>query len=127
MSARATLRVHVLFGLGSGESATEALDSAVECAAGAGDELTVAVFGNPGERERLIARARDHLAGTDLEAEVVELDEDPAGRLVELAETEGIDRIAIPGGERSPLGKIQLDSVAEFVLLNATTTVTLIR
>jgi nucleotide-binding universal stress UspA family protein len=53
--------------------------------------------------------------------------EDPAGRLVELAETEGFDRIAIPGGERSPLGKIQLDSVAEFVLLNATTTVTLIR
>lgn len=119
--------MHVLFGLGPGESATEALDSAVERAAGASDELTVAVFGDPGEREWLAARACDHFAGTDLEAEVVELGEDPAGRLVELAETEGFDRIAIPGGERSPLGKIQLDSVAEFVLLNATTTVTLIR
>jgi nucleotide-binding universal stress UspA family protein len=119
--------VHVLFGLGPGQSAPDAFDSAVERAAEAGDELTVAVFGDPGDRGRLAALAHERLAGTGLDATVRELDEDPAGRLVELAETEGFDRVVLPGGERSPLGKIQLDSVTEFVVLNATTTVTLIR
>jgi len=51
----------------------------------------------------------------------------PGSRLVELAEREGADRIVLGGGETSPLGKVQLGSVAEFVLLNAKTTVTLVR
>jgi nucleotide-binding universal stress UspA family protein len=125
--AGATERVHVLLCLGPGEPAVEAFDSAVERATEADDEVTVAVFGDPEDRERLTARARDRLEGVDVPAELRELESDPASRLVELAEQEGFDRIVLSGGERSPLGKIQLSRVAEFVLLNATTTVTLIR
>ena len=47
--------------------------------------------------------------------------------LLELADDGGYDRIVLPGGRRSPLGKIQLGSTLEFVLLNAQTTVTLVR
>lgn len=119
----------VLFGLGPGESASDAFERVVERASETGDDLTVAVFGDPEERERLKARARDRLAHAEGAATVTvrELESDPGSRLLELAEREAFDRIVIPGGERSPLGKIQLDSVAEFVVLNATTSVTLIR
>ena len=43
------------------------------------------------------------------------------------AERDGFDRIVLGGGERSTLGKIQLGSIVEFVLLNAQTPVTLVR
>jgi len=46
---------------------------------------------------------------------------------VTIANQESFDRIVLGSGERSPLGKIQLGSVAEFVLLNAQTSVTLVR
>jgi nucleotide-binding universal stress UspA family protein len=52
---------------------------------------------------------------------------DSADEPVELADSEGFDRLVIPGGKRSPLGKIRLDDLIEFVLLNAETTVTLHR
>ncbi len=44
-----------------------------------------------------------------------------------IAESEEFDRIVLGGGGRSPLGKIQLGPIVEFVLLNAQTPVTLIR
>jgi len=47
--------------------------------------------------------------------------------LVEVAEREGFDRIVLGGGETSPLGKVKLGSIAEFVILNAGVSVTLIR
>jgi nucleotide-binding universal stress UspA family protein len=119
--------VHVLFALSPGESSLDALETALERAVETGDDLTVAVFGDAADRERLARQATERLAAADLAADVRELDSDPAAHLVELAEREGVDRIALPGGQRSPLGKIQLDSVVEFVLLNATMTVTLIR
>ena len=119
--------MHVLYGLGPGESAIEALETALDRAVAAGDEVTVAVYGDSAEREHLRDLARDRLAEADVPGSVRELEDDPAGRLVALAEQEGFDRVVLPGGERSPLGKIRLDSLTEFVLLNATTTVTLIR
>jgi nucleotide-binding universal stress UspA family protein len=119
--------MHVLFGLGPDESVVETLDVVLDRIAETGDDLTVAVFGDPGDREALAAHAHERLAESDVPAEVREVTDDPGSRLVELAATEGFDRIVLPGGERSPLGKIQIHSVAEFVLLNATTTVTLIR
>jgi nucleotide-binding universal stress UspA family protein len=119
--------MHVLFGLGPDESAVGTFDVAIDRIAETGDDLTVVVFGDPGDREALAATAHERLADAGLSAEVREVTGDPGSRLVELAETEAFDRIVLPGGERSPLGKIQIDSVTEFVLLNATTTVTLIR
>jgi nucleotide-binding universal stress UspA family protein len=119
--------MHVLFGLGPDESALEALDVAIGRAGEMGDDLTVAVFGDAADRDLLAERARGPLDTLDSPTDVRELSGDPGGRLVELAESEGFDRIVLPGGTRSPLGKIQFDDVTEFVLLNATTTVTLIR
>jgi nucleotide-binding universal stress UspA family protein len=119
--------MHVLFGLGPDESAVGAFGTAVERVAETGDDFTVAVFGDPGARESLAAHAHERLAAAGVSAEVREVTSDPGSRIVELAESEGFDRIVLHGGERSPLGKIQIDSVTEFVLLNATTTVTLIR
>ncbi len=119
--------MHVLFALGPGESSLDAFETALGRATEAGDDLTVGVFGDTADRERLANRATDRLAEADLAADVRELDSDPAPRLVELAEREGVDRIALSAGQRSPLGKIQLDGVTEFVLLNATMSVTLIR
>jgi nucleotide-binding universal stress UspA family protein len=119
--------VYVLYGLGPGQSAAAALETALDRAAAAGDEVTVAVYGDSEEREHLRDLARDRLADADVPGTVRDLEDDPGGQLVALAEQEGFDRIVLPGGERSPLGKIRLDSLTEFVLLNATTTVTLIR
>jgi len=119
--------VHVLFALGPGESSLDAFETALDRAIEADDDLTVAVFGDAADRERLAGQAHDRLADTDLAADVRELESEPAPHLVELAEREGVDRIVLSGGERSPMGKIQLNSLAEFVLLNATMTVTLIR
>jgi len=119
--------VHVLYGLGPGESAIEALETVLDRATAAGDEVTVAVYGGGEERKHLRNLAADRLGDANVTGSIRELEDDPAGRLVALAEREEFDRIVLPGGERSPLGKIRLDTLTEFVLLNATTTVTLIR
>ena len=52
---------------------------------------------------------------------------DPGSELVDIAEQEGFDEIALGGGQTSPMGKINVGSIAEFVLLNARTTVRLMR
>ncbi|MFT4922881.1 MAG: nucleotide-binding universal stress UspA family protein [Haloarculaceae archaeon] len=125
--ADANSGMRVLLGLGPDESALDALEITSQRASKAGDDLTVVVFGDPEDRERVASRVREHLAEADVSANVREIEDDPGGKLLEIAEIEEFDRIALPGGKRSPLGKIQLNSVAEFVLMNATTTVTLIR
>jgi nucleotide-binding universal stress UspA family protein len=44
-----------------------------------------------------------------------------------VAEREGFDRVVLGGGETSPLGKVTLGEIAEFVVLNANVSVTLVR
>jgi hypothetical protein len=44
-----------------------------------------------------------------------------------MAETGGFDEIALGGGQTSPMGKINVGSIAEFVLLNARVSVRLVR
>lgn len=119
--------MRLLLGLGPDESALDALETTVERVGETGDSLTVVVYGDPADRETLRRRTRDRLAAAGVSADVREVETDPGSQLAEVAELEAFDRIVLPGGERSPLGKIQLDSVAEFVVLNANTTVTLIR
>jgi nucleotide-binding universal stress UspA family protein len=120
----------VLLGVGGSDDGLTALDRTIERTREAGDELTVAVVENPAVdrttgaiREAVEERLRE--AG--LEAEVVVVEGHPGSRLVELAEREGFDRIVLGGGETSPLGKVSLGSIAEFVVLNATVSVTLVR
>jgi nucleotide-binding universal stress UspA family protein len=124
-----TSSMHILLGVGGDDRSLEALTETVERARATGDDLTVALYGEgdgqtPSDAEGAV---RDRLAALNFEATVRTLDGDPGSSLVTVAEAEEFDRIALPGGYRSPLGKIQLDPVSEFVLLNASTTVTLVR
>lgn len=119
----------VLLGLGAGADSLEVLEQTTRRAIDAGDELTVAI-GGPGPTDSvddLEARVRETLSEADLEASVRTVDGEFGGRLVELAERESFDRIVLEGGDRSPMGKIQISNTAEFVLLNARTSVTLVR
>lgn len=123
--------MHVLLGVGGSALSYRALDETIERAREAGDDLTVAVFENEEidtDADAVEARVRETLDEADFDAEIRHVEgEAPGSQLVDIAEREGFDRIVLGGGERSTLGKIQLGSVAEFVLLNAQTPVTLIR
>lgn len=89
-------------------------------------DVTVAIY-NVEKEQDIEARIRDQLESEGIEPAVCHIKGDAGGQLVEIAESEEFDRIVLPGGSRSPLGKIQLDSVVEFVILNAQTSVTLAR
>ena len=122
--------MHVLLGVGGSDLSYQALDETIERAREAGDEVTVAVFDGhetDASEDEVQERVRERLDETGFEAEIKRLSGDPGSRLVDVAESEGFDRIVLGSGERSTLGKIQLGSIAEFVLLNAQTPVTLIR
>lgn len=128
----------VLLGIGGSEDSFRALDRVVERTAETGDDLTVAILENPGSdvtpdeiEDRVRAALSD--AGLPVADEegpgvvVRHLAGDPGPRLAELADRESFDRIALGGGQRSPMGKIAVGEIAEFVLLNARTSVTLVR
>lgn len=120
----------VLLGIGGSEDSLEALDRTVRRAQEAGDDLTVAVVENP-ESERapdeVMAAVKEVLDDTSLEADIRRVSGDPGSRLVEIAESEGYEQIVLGGGSQSPMGKIRLGHIAEFVLLNSHVTVTLVR
>jgi len=120
--------MHLLLGVGDPDDGLRALEATVSRARTTGDDLTVAVYsdGDP-SLDDLAATVRDRLDTLEFDAAVERIEGDPGGTLVDLAERETIDRIVLPGGQRSPLGKIRLDRVTEFVLLNAPISVTLIR
>ena len=120
----------VLLGIGGSEDSFRALESTLDRAAATGDEITVAVLENPDSDpspESVAGRARDAIEAAGVTGDVRRLEGDPGARLVELAEREAFDAIALGGGEESPMGKISLGSITEFVVLNATVTVILVR
>lgn len=116
--------------MGGSDDSFRALDWALRRVPAAGDDLTVAVVENP-ESERnpdeIEAAVRDRLEEAGVEAAVVHLSGDPGSTLVEHAEAEGFDELVVGGGEESPMGKIRLGNVSEFILLNSRVTVTLVR
>lgn len=121
----------ILLGVGGSELSYHALEETIDRAEETGDSLTVAIFENE-EISADLTEIREDVeatlgeAGFEASIRVLE-DESPGSALISLAENEGFDRIVLGGGERSTLGKIQLGSIVEFVLLNAQTPVTLIR
>lgn len=120
----------VLLGIGGAEDSIRALERTVERSLTAGDDLTVAIVDNPlsdWTPEEIEGRVEEVLAEADFEAIVRHLEGDPGSRLIEVAESEGFDLIVLGGGQTSPMGKIKIGSIAEFVLLNSHTSVTLIR
>ena len=122
--------MHVLCGIGGSDDSLRALEQTVERASVAGDDLTVGVVENPNAEiavEEVIRRAEAAIAEAGIDATVRRIDGDPGSRLVDIAEQEGFDRIVLGGGHTSPMGKISIGPIAEFVLLNSNTSVTLVR
>ncbi|WP_433625930.1 universal stress protein [Halomicrococcus sp. NG-SE-24] len=120
----------VLLGIGGSDDSLTALEQTVERARAAGDDLTIAVLENPESDltpDEVRTRAEGVLADADVDAEVRELTGDPGSQLLDVAESEGFDQIVLGGGQRSPMGKIKLGQIAEFVLLNSHVTVKLVR
>lgn len=120
----------VLLGVGGSDDSLAALERTVERADAAGDDLTVAILRNP-ESDRSPDEIEEiveaELAESGIDATVRHLAGDPGSELVSLAGEEGFDEVVLGGGERSPMGKVRLGHIAEFVLLNSPVTVTLVR
>lgn len=122
--------MRVLLGIGGSDDSARALRRTVDRAVAAGDDLTVAVIEGPAgelDREGVERRACEVLDDAGLPADVRHLEGDAGSALVSLAESEDYDEIVVAGGETSPMGKIKINSVAEFVLLNAHVSVKLVR
>lgn len=120
----------VLLGIGGSADGFNALDRTIERSQEAADELTVAVVENPTSSpstDRVAEMAERRLADAGVAADVVQLAGHPGSELVAMAERQQYDQLVLGGGESSPLGKVSLGQIAEFVVLNATVTVTLIR
>ncbi|PSP23427.1 universal stress protein [Halobacteriales archaeon QH_10_65_19] len=120
--------MRVIVGVDGTDHGIRALDRTIERAREAGDEVTVAVYATgDASLDEIEASVRDRLETRSFDAAIEPITGSPGSRLVELAEEGDYDRIVLSGGHRSPLGKIQLGSTLEFVLVNARTTVTLVR
>ncbi|MDL5362105.1 universal stress protein [Halalkalicoccus sp. NIPERK01] len=120
----------LLLGIGGSDDSWRALSRTAERAANAGDSLTVAILENPDSEmtpDEIESKVDKTLAEYDLEADVRHVEGDPGAMLVEIGDGEGYDQIVLGGGQRSPMGKIRVGQVAEFVVLNAETSVTLVR
>lgn len=122
--------MQVLLGIGGSDDAFLALERTVDRVQLTGDQLTVAVLENPTvdvAPDAIAERVRDRLDGAAIDATIRRLEGEPGPALVTLAETEGFDEIVLGGGQESPMGKIDVGRIAEYVVLNATVTVTLVR
>jgi len=121
----------LLLGVGGSELSYQALTETLERVSETGDELTVVIFENEdsdADLDTVQQRVQERINESVLEPPLRHIDgTSPGSELVNIAESEEFDRIVLGGGGRSPLGKIQLGPVVEFVLLNAQTPVTLIR
>lgn len=122
--------MRVLLGVGGTEDSIRALDRTLRRAREAGDDLVIAVVENPNSDrgvEAVLDLVTERLAAADITAEVRRVSGDPGSELVELAARGRFDEVVLGGGQRSPMGKLTVGPIAEFVLLNGDVTVTLVR
>ncbi len=120
----------ILFGLHTDSDSLGALHRTVDRVRAVGDDLTVAVLEHPdgeGSITETEQAVREAVEGGDVDIEIRRVAGHPGSRLVEIAESEEFDRIVLGGGEQSPMGKIRIGSIAEFVLLNSHVSITLLR
>ncbi len=118
----------VLLGFGGSQASVDALERTVDRAVAAGDELTVALAETEGAtHDELAEQVEKTVAEADLSVELREIAGEPASELVAMAESEEFDELVLGGNTTSPMGKITINSTAEFVLLNSHVTVTLVR
>jgi nucleotide-binding universal stress UspA family protein len=122
--------MNVLLGLAGSDESITALRRTIDRTDATGDDLTVAIV-EKSETDRspdeMRHQAEKLLSEAGVDARIERLEGDPGSALVDYAERGEFDQLVIGGGTLSPMGKIQLGSVTEFVLLNAPTTVKLVR
>ena len=122
--------MNVLVGLVGSDESLKTLRQTIERTREVGDDLTVAIVEKPESKrsqEEMRSKAAEQLSEAGIEAEIVTLEGDPGSALVDYTEQGEFDQLVIGGGTLSPMGKIQLGPITEFVLLNAPTTVKLVR
>ena len=120
--------MNVLVGVGGPNDSPAAIEQAIRRAAMVADELTVAILRpETAGGESLDATVASILDEQEITAATRHIEGQPGSGLVDLAEAEAVDEIVLSGGQTSPMGKIRIDNTVEFVLLNAHTTVTLVR
>ncbi|MEY7848828.1 universal stress protein [Natrarchaeobius sp. A-rgal3] len=122
--------MNVLVGLGGSDESVKTLRRTIERTQKVGDDLTIAVLEkpeSPRSQDEMYDAAAELLEDAGVESEIVRLEGDPGSSLVDYAEQGEYDQLVIGGGTLSPMGKIQLGPITEFVLLNAPTTVKLVR
>jgi len=120
--------MRILVGVDGSDLSLDALDRAIRRGQETGDHVAVAVFSTDERSLAAVeAEVRDLLETLDADPPVEQIETEPGSKLVEIGERDDHDRIVLAGGTRSPLGKIQLDDVVEFVILNAQISVTLVR
>ncbi|ELY68173.1 universal stress protein [Natrinema versiforme] len=123
--------MNVLLGLGGSDESVKTLRRTIDRTREVGDDLTIAVLDKPESKrsqDEMYQQALDALDEGDITDVAVEkLEGDPGSALVNYAEQGEYDQLVIGGGTLSPMGKIQLGPITEFVLLNAPTTVKLVR
>ncbi|WP_254761993.1 universal stress protein [Natrinema marinum] len=123
--------MNVLLGLGGSDESVKTLRRTIERTSEVGDDLTIVVVDKPESKrsqDEMYREAVDELEDAGLDDVTVEtLEGDPGSALVNYAEQGEYDQLVIGGGTLSPMGKIQLGPITEFVLLNAPTTVKLVR
>ncbi|KDE58658.1 universal stress protein UspA [Halostagnicola sp. A56] len=120
----------VLLGLAGSDESIKTLRRTIERTAAVGDDLTVVVVDKPETKrsqEEMREQAESLLSEAGIETDVETLEGDPGSALVNFTEQGEFDQLVIGGGTVSPMGKIRLGPIAEFVLLNAPTTVKLVR
>ncbi|MFC4542650.1 universal stress protein [Halosolutus amylolyticus] len=122
--------MNVLLGLAGSDESVTALRRTIERTTEADDDLSVAVVQKPEadrSQDEMYRQADELLSSAGVEASIERLDGDPGSALVDYAEQGEFDQLVIGGGTLSPMGKIQLGPVTEFVLLNSPITVKLVR
>ncbi len=120
----------VLLGLAGSDESIKTLRRTIERTSDVGDDLTVVIVDKPESKrsqEEMHEQATKLLTEAGIETEVKILEGDPGSALVDFSERGEFDQLVIGGGTVSPMGKIRLGPIAEFVLLNAPTTVKLVR
>ncbi|MDY6764369.1 MAG: universal stress protein [Halobacteria archaeon] len=120
----------ILLGVGGSEDSFSALHETLKRIQNTGDDLTIAVVENPSTRftlDEVEERVYEALEEEGVEAEVRKLEGHPGSCLVEVAESEDFDEIVLGGGYQSPMGKIDIGQIAEFVLMNSHVSVKLVR
>lgn len=120
----------VLLGLAGGEESIAALRRTIDRARAAGDDVTVAILekeGTPRSQAEMREQAEKLFDEAGLSVAVRTLEGDPGTELVELAEREDFDELVVGGGTESPMGKVRIGPIAEYVVLNARLPVTLVR